>query len=197
VIVHADQALAISNSEHRADPRPTLAAFDEVVRRYESRLRRFLYGLVQDYELAADLCQETFLSAYRGLPRLEPEVDLDLDAWLYTIALNQARGVLRRRRLLRWVPFVEAAHDRAAPGPDVATSVVTRDELRRILERLPVDQRACLLLHAEGFRYAEIATILGCSPGAVKLRIFRGRERCLELYRTDNVRLGSPGAEDV
>src|SRR3984893_445566 len=168
--------------EHRADRPSTPAAFDEIVERYQVPLRRFLYGLTQDAELAADLSQETFLSAYRALPRLEGE--LNLDGWLYTIALNHARGAMRRRRILRWVPFVSAAHDRVAPGPDLASGVAMRDELRHILERLPVDQRACLVLHADGFRYAEIAHILGCSLGAVKLRIFRGRERCLELYRT-------------
>jgi RNA polymerase sigma-70 factor (ECF subfamily) len=196
VIVHADQAATTVSAEDRADSRPTL---DELVERYQSPLRRFLYGLVQDYELAADLCQETFLSAYRGLPRLELQSghNLDLSAWLYTIALNQARGVLRRRRTLRWVPFVGASHERAASSPDIATAVVMRDELRRILQRLPVDQRACLLLHADGFRYAEIAHILGCSLPAVKLRIFRGRERCLALYRADNPHSGIRGKDDA
>src|ERR1700680_1915645 len=104
--------------------RPTLAAFDEVVERYQSPLRRFLYGLVQDSELAADLCQDTFLSAYRALPRIEGE--LNLDAWLYTIALNHARGAMRRRRILRWVPFVSASHDRAAAGLDLASGVALR-----------------------------------------------------------------------
>jgi RNA polymerase sigma-70 factor (ECF subfamily) len=189
VIVRADQAVAMLSSEDRAGPRPARVPFDELVERYQSPLRRFLYGLVQDSELAADLCQETFLSAYRTLPRLELERDLDLGAWLYTVALNQARGVLRRRRILRWVPFVSASHERAS-NLDVATAVVMRDELNRILERLPVDQRACLLLHADGFRYAEIAHILGCSLPAVKLRIFRGRQRCLELYRMDNPHVG-------
>lgn len=207
MIVGADQAVAILSAEDRADSRPTLAGFDELVERYQSPLRRFLYGLVQDYELAADLCQETFLSAYRALPRLELQRgdgggvggsdSLELSGWLYTIALNQARGVLRRRRILRWVPFVSASHDRAASGPDMATAVVLRDELHRILERLPVDQRACLLLHADGFRYAEIAKILGCSLPAVKLRILRGRQRCLELYQTDNPHVRIRGKEDA
>ena len=203
MIVRAEQAVATLSAEDRSEPRPTFAAFDELVERYQSPLRRFLYGLVQDYELAADLCQETFLSAYRALPRLKLQgggrggESLDLSAWLYTIALNQARGVLRRRRILRWVPFVSASHDRAASGPDLATAVVMRDELHRILERLPVDQRACLLLHADGFRYAEIANILGCSLPAVKLRIFRGRQRCLELYRADNPQVGIRGKEDA
>jgi RNA polymerase sigma-70 factor (ECF subfamily) len=201
VIVHADQAVSTLSAEDRADSRPTLAAFDELVERYQSPLRRFLYGLVQDYELAADLSQETFLSAYRGLPRLELQGQagehLDLSAWLYTIALNQARGVLRRRRILRWVPFMGASPERAASSPDIATAVVMRDELRGILERLPVDQRACLLLHADGFRYSEIAKILGCSLPAVKLRILRGRQRCLELYRTGNPQDGIRGKDDA
>jgi RNA polymerase sigma-70 factor (ECF subfamily) len=181
VIARLGQVVATMPLEHRADRPTTLAAFDEVVERYQVPLRRFLYGVVQDHELAADLSQETFLSAYRALPRLEGE--LNLDGWLYTIALNHARAALRRRRILRWVPFVNLTHDRATGGPDLASRVAARDELHQILERLPVEQRACLLLHADGFRYAEIARILGCSLGAVKLRIFRGRERCLALYR--------------
>jgi len=87
-------------------------------------------------------------------------------------------------RIDRRTAGAACAHDRTAAGPDLASRGALRDELQQILERLPVDQRACLLLHADGFRYAEIANILGCSLGAVKLRIFRGRERCLELYRT-------------
>ncbi len=197
MMVRADQAVAIVSSEERADQQPALVTFDELVERYQSPLRRFLHGLVQDSELAADLCQETFLSAYRTLPRLKLEEEHDLSAWLYTIALNQARGALRRRRILRWVPFVIASHDRASSSPDLATTVVLRDELHRILERLPVDQRACLLLHADGFRYAEIAHILGCSLPAVKLRIFRGRQRCLELFRTDNPHRGIRGKDDA
>ena len=197
MIVRAEQAVAILSSDDRADPRSVGVPFDELVERYQSPLRRFLYGLVQDSELAADLCQETFLSAYRALPRLKLERDLDLGAWLYTIALNQARGVLRRRRILRWVPFASVSLERAVSSPDVATAVVMRDELHRMLERLPVDQRACLLLHADGFRYAEIAHILGCSLPAVKLRIFRGRERCLELYRMDNPHVGIRGKDDA
>jgi RNA polymerase sigma-70 factor (ECF subfamily) len=197
VIVRAYQAVATLSSGDRADPRPARVAFDELVERYQGPLLRFLYGLVHDSELAADLCQETFLSAYIALPRLKLERDLDLTAWLYTVALNQARGVLRRRRILRWVPFLSAAHERAASSPDVATAVVRRDELHRMLECLPVDQRACLLLHADGFRYAEIAQMLGCSLPAVKLRIFRGRERCLELYRMDNPDAGIRGKDDA
>jgi RNA polymerase sigma-70 factor (ECF subfamily) len=157
------------------------AALDELVHRYEAPLLRFLYGMVQDRELASDLCQETFLAAFRALPRVQ-QPGLHLHGWLFTIALNHARATLRRRRVLRWVPFVGAHHDRPARGLDPATRVALRDELMRVLEQLPLEQRACLVLHADGFRYAEIAQVLGCSLAAVKIRLFRARRRCLELY---------------
>jgi RNA polymerase sigma-70 factor (ECF subfamily) len=158
------------------------ADFDQLVEQYQAPLLRFLYGIVHDPELAADLCQETFLSAYRAAPRLRPG-ELNLGAWLYTIALNHARGVLRRKRLLSWVPFVASRDDRAGAATDLASRAAQQDELRELLQQLPIEQRVCLLLHADGFRYAEIAQVLGCSVGAVKLRIFRARERCLSISR--------------
>ncbi len=183
--VQTGHMLASMASDDPAE-RLSRAAFDELVQRYQAPLARFLYGLVHDPEQAADLCQDTFLSAFRAAPRLSGA--LNLDAWLYTIALNHARGLLRRKRLLNWVPFVNAVHDRPEPGADLQSRVAQRDELRQLLRHLSTDQRACLLLHAEGFRYAEIAQILGCSTGAVKLRIFRAREHCLQLVANETER---------
>ena len=153
--------------------------FDELVERYQAPLLRFLFGLVGDRELAADLCQDTFLSVFRALDRVDQRAPLD--AWMFTVALNHARGALRRRRLVRWVPFVNLIHDRAS-GKDLADRVAAQEQLRELLEELPMEQRACVLLHAEGFRYAEIGRVLGCSVAAVKLRIFRARRHLLEVY---------------
>jgi RNA polymerase sigma-70 factor (ECF subfamily) len=177
------QALVATTSAHERTEPFSRAAFDDLVQRYQAPLARFLYGMLHDADQAADLCQETFLSAFKAAPRITGE--LNVDAWLYTIALNHARAYLRRKRLLHWVPFVGALHDRPAPGGDTASRVAQRDELRQVLTHLSTDQRACLLLHAEGFRYAEIAQVLGCTEGAVKVRIFRARERCLALFRDE------------
>jgi RNA polymerase sigma-70 factor (ECF subfamily) len=158
------------------------ASFEALVGRYERPLLRFLGGLVQDPELAADLCQETFLAAFRSLPRLERGGDAELGRWLYTIALNHARGALRRRRVISWMPFLPAAHDRADACPDHSASIALRDELRAVLSRLPLDQRACLLLRADGFSYGDIAGTLGCTADAVRLRLFRARRACRAAY---------------
>ena len=182
MVVGISQALG-SLPSARGAARLSRADFDLLVEQYERPLLRFLYGLVHDPELAADLCQDTFLSAYKASPNIRDrgEGKFNVGAWLYTIALNHARGYLRRKKLLSWVPFVASRHDRPAATRDLASQTAQRDELKVLLEQLPPEQRACMLLHADGFRYAEIADILNCSEGAVKLRMFRAREHCLKL----------------
>ena len=61
-------------------------AFEVVVREYQPRLYRFLFGMVGDAEVARDLTQDTFLAAYRALP--ETSEDLNLTGWLFQIARN-------------------------------------------------------------------------------------------------------------
>lgn len=167
--------------------------FDALVDHYQRPLLRFLYGVVHDHEQALDLCQDTLLSAYRALPRIQR--DTPLDAWLYTIALNHARVALRRRKLLQWVPFLQRAHDRAAPETDFTSDIIGRDSLREMLRQLPLDQRAALLLHAEGFRYAEIAQVLGCSAEqsscAFSARAATARRCCKCKRRKKHERAGA------
>ena len=67
-----------------------LAAFEQIVLEYEVKLQRFIFCLTSERELAEDLVQETFLSAYRSLPSMPS--DLKLSAWLYKIALNKVRS---------------------------------------------------------------------------------------------------------
>src|SRR5438045_2684721 len=67
-----------------------------IVAEYEPKLVRFIYGLTHERELAEDLVQDTFISAYRALGSA-PD-DLKLSAWLYKIALNKVRSEKRRKR---------------------------------------------------------------------------------------------------
>src|ERR1700681_1409535 len=82
----------------------SMAAFELLVVYYEPRIRRMLYSLTQDSQLTQDLCQETFLAAYRALPRMNGE-GLRFAPWLYRIALNQVRSEWRRRKHVTILPF--------------------------------------------------------------------------------------------
>ena len=153
-------------------------AFEDLVARYQAPLFRYLRGLVGDQEQARDLVQETFLRAYRSLGGLEdPGL---LRSWLYRIAHNQACSLLRRRRLISWLPLA-FGQNASAPNPD--RSAVEAALVAEALERVPVQQRAPLLLHlVAGFSYAEVAEMLQVSEGTVRMRISRGRAAFRAAY---------------
>lgn len=158
-----------------------LEAFDHIMIRYEQRLQRFLYGLVGDIDTAQELCQETFLAAYRSLPHAREE--MRLSAWLHTIALNQARSHYRKQRIRFHIPLGD--HDVPASG-NLQEAVADRDLVDRILARLPHQYSEPLLLQiAAGLSCREIGQILGVSEGAVKVRLLRAREAFRRAYATE------------
>ena len=152
------------------------AAFEVIVREFQPRLYRFLYGLLGDAELARDLTQDTFLAAFRALPATQP--DLNLTGWLFQIARNCARSHWRRRRLPAWVPFVGGDRSPDDEGPPVTGPegmVIERQVLAAALCRLQRTDRECLLLCADGFSYGEIVEITGFSLPKVKTDLHRAR----------------------
>lgn len=175
--VTIDEALVARARRGDAD------AFAEIFERYHHRIVNYLYGLVHDRELANDLAQESFLKAYKALPRMDDE--LRLAPWLYRIAGNTAFSALRRRRLIRWLPLL---HDNGDLG-ETATmdgQVAEAEAVHRALAQLPAKYAAPLLLHShEGLSCNEIAVVLGISPGAVKTRLFRAREAFRAAYGQD------------
>jgi RNA polymerase sigma-70 factor (ECF subfamily) len=145
-------------------------AFEALVGQYQAPLFRYLRGFVGDAEHARDLVQDTFLRAYRSLGSLE-DAGL-LRSWLYRIAHNLACSALRRRRLISWLPLLPTHH--SSPSPD--RSAIESARVEEALSGIPIEQRAPLLLHlVAGFSYAEIATLLQVTEGAVRMRISRGR----------------------
>lgn len=159
-----------------------LEAFDAIMVRYETRLLRFLAGLVTDIEVARELCQDTFLAAYQALPRTKGEVRLS--AWLHTIALNRARSYHRRRRLRAFLPLDDSNF--ATSDPDVQDAVAAHDAVHRTLARMPQQYATALLLQtASGLSCREIAQVVGCSESAVKVRLMRARDTFRRLYQAE------------
>src|SRR5438309_8311823 len=121
----------------------SVGAFEALVILYEPRIRRMLYNLTQDVQLTQDLCQESFLAAYRALPRMQGE-ELRFAPWLYRIALNQVRSEWRRRKHVNVIPFSppqgngddvfdDAAEACLVSGEYFEEQVVQRDLIGRVL----------------------------------------------------------------
>jgi RNA polymerase sigma-70 factor (ECF subfamily) len=166
----------------------SIEAFEALVISYEPRIRRMLYGLTRDVQLTQDLCQETFLAAYRALPRMDGET-LHFAPWLYRIALNQVRSEWRRRKHVAVVPLASLSGEDGDASEEYFGSdmlfeehIVERDLVRQVLEQLPPVSAECLLLDAEGFSYLEIAEILQDSLSAVRSRLSRARQTFRRIY---------------
>jgi RNA polymerase sigma-70 factor (ECF subfamily) len=138
---------------------------------------RLTSAILGDEADARDAAQETFVAAWRELPRLrEPD---KFEAWLQRIAVNASRMTLRARgrRRVREIPSSEMASLASAVAPDERSDART---LERAMDRLDVDQRAILVIHhLDGRPLAEIAAMLEIPVGTAKSRLFQAR-RALE-----------------
>ena len=151
-------------------------AFNALVWRWQGRLYRFALRYSGDSEEARDLCQQSFIRAYRQLHRLrDPE---RFSTWLYQIAANLCRDHLRQR-----VQHVSLdAYEEASGGPHPVLCQVgdmhkdeLRDLLNRALQTLPEEQRVVVVLKEyEGLKFREIAEVLDAPLNTVKSRLYYG-----------------------
>ena len=163
------------------------AAFEAIYNRYERRIYAFIYRLMGNAEDAYDLTQDTFVKAYMALPRTAP--DLNLSAWLHRIASNACMDVLRRRKLIRWLPWetfdTNPAMEPAADDDPVGdfNQAETSGEVQTVLSKLSAKHRMALVLKEyQGMSCDEIGEVMGASRSAVKSLLFRAREEFRQVY---------------
>jgi RNA polymerase sigma factor (sigma-70 family) len=154
-------------------------AFGQLYDRYAPEVLSFLTRLVRDAALAEDVLQTAFLSFVRARDRYQPSGGVR--AWIFAIAANAGRDALRRRKSRREDLVGDGKlADRAAPA--VSADPVMGHTLEVALAQLPADQREAVLLHKlQGLSFPEIATALGTTAGAARLRAHRGYERLKRL----------------
>jgi len=176
------------------------AAFDEIYRRFTPGLYAFLGRLAGRAAVAEELLQETWLRLARHARALP--ADVNLGAWLYTVARNLHRSHRRWRlvdldRLRLWRAAARA-REAGAPSPhDAASARETAQRLEQALAALPLREREVLLLVAvEGFSPAEAAAITGIRPDAARQRLARARARiAAALEATGSI--GAPAPQIV
>ncbi len=171
-------------------------AFDTLIVRYSADVHALLIRLTQDAEEAADLTQETFLSALKSIEKFRGEADLK--TWLFRIAINESRNRFRwwkRRRREKTVSLdVPIGENETGLSDSLPSNYASPEEnvlqrerekrLTKALHNLPdVFREAVVLCDIEGLSYEEIAVSLEINIGTVKSRIARGRD---ELRRKLN-----------
>jgi RNA polymerase sigma-70 factor (ECF subfamily) len=143
--------------------------------------------MVRDDELAADLAQETFVKAFRAYDTL---IDRDrARAWLYQIAGRTALDELRRRRIVRFVPWTGESRGVDPSAEDMALDRRLHGDLERALAQIPSRQRMALLLaEVQGLNGAELAEALGVSHVAARALLSRARESLRQALAVERAR---------
>jgi RNA polymerase sigma-70 factor (ECF subfamily) len=152
--------------------------------RYKKPLYGFFYGLNRDAEISEDLVQNVFLRIlkYRYLFRGEG----DFRTWMFHIARNVNNDHFRKNKL-NAKDSLEAWQDRLGSDQNRSTEIQQDEEMQILsmaMDRLPEDKREILLLSKyQDKKYKEIGEIIGCSEGAVKVKVFRALQELKEVYK--------------
>ena len=166
-------------------------AFGILFRRHRDRLWAVALRTMGNPEDAADGLQDGMIAAFRRAGSFRG--DAAVTTWLHRVVVNACLDRLRAAKVRRADPLPDDLEEygdrRAVTAPDRSTSdpadLAVTDERRRLvlaaLDRLPVEQRAALVLvDMEGYPVADVAVMLDCAVGTVKSRCSRGRARLAE-----------------
>jgi RNA polymerase sigma-70 factor (ECF subfamily) len=201
-------AMDRNNGVERADHILAAAArggcsrsFELLMDRYHAPILRYLWNRTGDKELASDLAQETFVSAWLHLDQLRD--DACFHPWLYRIADNGLRMDCRRRHQeLSLESLGDVDRDPALAGRDASDRVCDRIDITAVLEEMHPALREALVAHVVlGRPYAEVGIELHVTPEAARQRVHRAKLEFRRLYwaldegpdRERRAAVGQPG----
>jgi RNA polymerase sigma-70 factor, ECF subfamily len=158
-------------------------SFERIYEDFRTPISNYIYHLVGNRDQAEDLAQDTFVKAFKALPKMDS--NLKLSAWLYRIATNTAYDTLRRRKLIGFLPWQDLDHEPPdSESSDPQETIGTTELVRETLKRMPAQYRAALLLYIQqGLSYAEIAHALNIAESGVKMYLSRARHSFREHFR--------------
>jgi RNA polymerase sigma-70 factor, ECF subfamily len=171
-----------------------MAAYDELVRRYQERIYATIYHMTSNHEDANDLAQETFVKAYQALKSFKG--DSSFYTWIYRIAVNKTINFLKQRKNRAHLslndldfsaerdPDLVALISDKTPRRDAHLSEL-QEKLNGAMQKLSKRHRLVVALHdVQGLSHEEIGKIMDCNIGTVRSRLFYARQQ-LQAYLSD------------
>jgi RNA polymerase sigma-70 factor (ECF subfamily) len=148
---------------------------EELFALHHAEIYAYILRMVRDADVAADFAQDTFIKAYKAQNSLEDRAKAR--AWLYQIAHRVVLDEMRRRRIVRFMPWTGEGNGAAPSAEHLAMEMRLSGPLARALARIPERQRAALLLaEVNDLTGLELADALGISHVAARALLTRARE---------------------
>src|SRR2546422_296883 len=171
-----------------------LAAYDDLVKRYQERIYATIYHMTANHEDANDLAQEAFIKAFHALKSFKG--GSSFYTWVYRIAVNKTINFLKQRKHKAQLSLDDldfnAEHD-----PDLVALISDKtprrevnlaelqEKLNAAMQKLSETHRLVVTLHdVQGLSHEEISRIMGCNTGTVRSRLFYARQQ-LQAYLSD------------
>ncbi len=151
------------------------AFVENLFAKHHGEIYAYLMRMMRDPEMAADMTQDAFVKAYKNYASLEkPE---NARAWLYQIAHRVALDEIRRRKIIRFLPWTGESKGSAPSAEHLVMEARLSGDMQRALARIPERQRAALLLaELHDLTGLELAEALGVSHVAARALLTRARE---------------------
>jgi RNA polymerase sigma-70 factor (ECF subfamily) len=179
VPVEQDDALLVAASKNGDQD-----AFSLLVLRYQRRVFNLIFRMLQNYEEACEITQETFLAAWQGLPAFRGEARFT--TWLYRIAYNCSLKQLdaRKRDQALQVALQSEQEDEELQSTQL-TQLDHQELVQEQLSQLPPKYRIVLILrHLQDMTYEEMAEVLTLPIGTIKTHLFRARNLLKERLQS-------------
>ncbi|MEM0896784.1 MAG: sigma-70 family RNA polymerase sigma factor [Verrucomicrobiota bacterium] len=170
-------------------------AFDELVTNYRGNVYAMIVNMVRNEADAWDLAQDTFVKAWKALPKFEARSSFY--TWIYRIAHNVTYDWLRKKKVQGdelddlnsgQIDTTAPTAPKLNPAPDRAiANTELGQRIAGAIEQLSDDHRAVILLREiEGLSYEEIANVTACSAGTVMSRLYYARKKLQDTLKDLN-----------
>lgn len=158
-----------------------ISGFEELVRKYQPRCKRFAMGMLSNREEAEEAVQDAFVRAYANIDKFRG--DSKFSTWLYKILYNLCYTRLRYRKSFVDISVVEDRYEDRLLQQSIVSEATSQieikdlaDKVKKVLHELPGRYRTVMdLFYIEDMTIGEIAEITRISNNSVKVRLYRGR----------------------
>jgi RNA polymerase sigma-70 factor (ECF subfamily) len=150
--------------------------FEDIYKSYWDKIFRICMGYVNDYDVAQDLAQETFIIVWQQLPRFRKESNIG--TWIFRIASNNCLRLIEKekRNIKTELPINFKEENQESIEPKIQM-------LYKFISELPETDRIIISLELEEIKQAEIANIVGLSEANVRVKIHRIKEKLMRKFK--------------
>lgn len=150
--------------------------FEDIYKAYWQKIFRLCMGYINDYDLAQDMAQETFIIVWQQLPKFRNEANIS--TWIFRIATNNClRQIEKQNRFPKAelpINLVDVKQSNFEPQINL---------LYQFISELPETDRIIISLELENIKQSEIANIVGLSEANIRVKIYRIKEKLTQKFK--------------